>query len=489
MENYNYKNKDFSRFLVQWLLPIILIVILAGCSEYQKVSEDKPNILFIAVDDLRPELGCYDNTWIQSPNIDKLAAEGIVFKRAYCNVPVCGASRASLLTGLRPTRDRFLDYKTLAEKEAAGIITIPEHFKNNGYSTISYGKIFHGFEDNKQAWDTIWKPDAPNYLTEENLKLNSVEGQRGFPYEHPDVPDSSYKDGLLAIKTIETLRNLKNNNKPFFMGVGFYKPHLGFNAPKKYWEIYDPIKLNVPEVGFKPTNAPDEAFHNSGELRKYYGIPKEGFVNDTMATKLIHGYSACVSYVDAQIGMVLDELKKLGLAENTIIVLWGDHGWNLREHGMWCKQCNFETSLHVPLIVKMPGLKARKINDIVEFVDIYPTLCDLTELPKPMHLEGNTMVDIMKNRDAKSDGVAISKWFDGVTIITDQYFYTEWLSDLDSIYARMLFDHNTDQVEMNNIAEDPKLQSLVDSLSNLQREHRGKDFWKRVKRERIAVKF
>lgn len=475
-------------------LLLVFVLVLIGCGTRNKVekkgtTKSKPNVLFIYVDDLRPELGIYGVSHIKSPNLDKLASEASVFTRAYCNVPVCGASRASLLSGLRPTRNRFLDYKTSTEEEAPGIITIPELFKKNGYNTTSYGKVFHHSADNKQAWDTIWKPDSPNYLTEENILLSSVEGQRGWPFENPDVPDNSYKDGKIAEKAIEKLQALKEDKKPFFMSVGFYKPHLGFNAPKKYWDMYDPEKLNVPKAGFKPSNAPGEAFHNSGELKKYYGIPPEGFVNDTIATKLVHGYAACVSYVDAQIGMVLDELQTLDLGENTIVVLCGDHGWNLREHGMWCKHCNFETSLHVPLIVKMPGIKARKISDIVEFVDVYPTLCDLAGLPKPTHLEGNTMSGIMKNPEAKSDGVAIAKWFDGVTVISGNYFYTEWISDTDSIYARMLYDHNTDPVEMNNIAENPELQNLIDSLSTLQREHRGKDFWIDISRAKTPVKF
>jgi len=476
------------------LILLFLVLSLFGCkssskSEKEINTQSKPNVLFIYVDDLRPELNIYGATHIKSPNIDKLANVSSVFSKAYCNVPVCGASRASLLTGLRPTKNRFLDYKTSAEEEAPGIITIPEQFKNNGYTTVSYGKIFHQALDNKQAWDTIWRPKSPIYLTQENLKLSSVEGQRGLPYENSDVPDNAYKDGKLAEKAIENLQQLKDDNKPFFLSVGFYKPHLAFNAPKKYWDMYDPEKLHVPKVGFKPSNAPDEAFHNSGELKKYYAIPKEGFVNDSMATNLVHGYAACVSYVDAQIGKVLDELQALGLEENTIIVLLGDHGYNLREHGMWNKHCNFETSLHVPLIVKMPGFKARKTNEIVEFVDVYPTLCDLAGLPKPAHLEGNTMSEIMKNPEAKSDGIAISQWFDGVTVISGDYFYTEWISDKDSIYARMLYDHDTDPVEMNNISEKPELQHLIDSLSTLQRENRGTDFWIEISRSRQPVKF
>ncbi len=452
-------------------------------------EENKPNVLFIYVDDLRPELNIYGAEHIQSPNIDKLASQSSMFSKAYCNVPVCGASRASLLTGLRPGHNRFIDYKTSAEEEAPGIIPLPEQFKNNGYTTVSLGKIFHNSRDYKHAWDTLWKPKRVNYLTEENIKLSSVKGKRGWPFEMADVADNAYKDGKTVEVAIAELRRLKEDGKPFFMGVGFYKPHLGFNAPKKYWDLYDPKELNVPKSGLKPSNAPEVAFHNSGELKKYHGIPQEGFVHDSIATKLVHGYYACVSYMDALVGSIVSELESLDLAENTIIVLCSDHGYNLREHGMWNKHSNFETSLRVPLIVKVPGNNARHIDEIVENVDIYPTLCDLAGLSKPDHLEGNSMLPLINNPKAKSDGIAIAKWFDGVTLVTDDYFYTEWVSDQDSVFARMLYDHSTDPMEMNNLAENPELRYLVDSLSALQRLHRGDDFWVEVPREREPVRW
>ncbi|MFY0627940.1 MAG: sulfatase [Reichenbachiella sp.] len=473
------------------LLLSIAITLLACHQENRTEAreENKPNVLFIYVDDLRPELNIYGAGHIQSPNIDKLASQSSLFAKAYCNVPVCGASRASLLTGLRPAYNRFIDYKTSAEVEAPGIISLPEQFKNNGYTTVSLGKIFHNFRDYKHAWDTLWRPKRINYLTEENIKLSSVKGQRGWPFEMADVPDNVYKDGKTVEVAIAELRRLKDDGKPFFMGVGFYKPHLGFNAPKKYWDLYDPKELNVPKSGFRPSNAPEVAFHNSGELRKYYGIPLEGFVHDSIATKLVHGYYACVSYMDALVGSIVSELESLDLTDNTIIVLCSDHGYNLREHGMWNKHSNFETSLRVPLIVKVPGSNARHIDEIVENVDIYPTLCDIAGLSKPDHLEGNSMLPLINNPKAKSDGIAIAKWFDGITLVTDNYFYTEWISDQDSVYARMLYDHCTDPMEMNNLSKNPEFQSLVDSLSALQRLHRGEDFWVEVSREREPVRW
>jgi arylsulfatase A-like enzyme len=468
-----------SHFSKLFFVIFFISVLFSSCTNDKE--KEPYNVLFIAVDDLRPELGYFGEDHIISPNIDRLASESALFRRAYCNVPVCGASRASLLSGLRPTRHRFLHYYSWSDKEAPGIQNLPGYFKEHGYYTASFGKIYHHPSDNEQAWDTIWNPSTigswRDYVTEKNILLDTTPGQRGFPFEMPDAEDNVYRDGKLAEGAIKTLKELKERNKPFFLGVGFWKPHLPFNAPKKYWDLYDEREIHLPKSGFRPVNAPDEAFHNSGELRHYNSIPGKGFLNDTMAQKLIHGYYACVSYTDAQIGKVLNALKESGLEKNTIVVLWGDHGWNLREHGLWCKHCNFETSLHTPLIIKRPGLEPLETDEIVEFVDIYPTLCELAELEIPDHVEGRSMVNMMMDPAAKGDGVAVCKWFDGVTTITGDYFYTEWINDSDSVYAKMLYNHASDPQEMINLASEADYDSLMDSLAVVQREHRGEGFW------------
>jgi len=441
-----------------------------------------PNILFIAVDDLRPELGCYGQNLISSPNIDRLAEQGTRFDRSYCNIPVCGASRASLMTGLRPARNRFLTFLSRADEEAPGITTIPGHFHNHGYYTISNGKIFHHDDDDESSWDEIWHPRSNStswrdYALEENILKDTANRHRGEPYERADVPDATYKDGKIAEKTIQDLAMLKDLDKPFFMAAGFYKPHLPFNAPEPYWALYDG-KVELPENSLPPENAPKESLHNFGELRAYAGVPPEGPVSDDMALKLIHGYYASVSYTDAQIGKILRELERLELDRNTIVILWGDHGWNLLEHGLWCKHCNYETSLHTPLILKVPGTEQLESSDqIVEYVDIYPTLCELAGLDLPEHLQGNSFQDLLFHAEATSDGVAICQWFAGVTTIRDKWFYTEWINDQDSVYARMLYDHRVDPQENVNISEKGEHAEVISELSAEMRRSRAPNYF------------
>jgi iduronate 2-sulfatase len=444
----------------------------------EKTGSSKPNILFIAVDDLRPELNFYGENHIKSPHLDKLAGEALVFDRAYCNVPVCGASRASLLTGKRPTRYRFINFSASKDLEAPHVVSLPMQFKNNGYTTISNGKVYHHKNDDSQAWDEIWHPDgnSRDYLLPENIKLDSREGKRGMPFEAADVEDGEYRDGKIAGKGIRDLKKLKEAGKPFFLALGFMKPHLPFNAPKKYWDLYERNEINLPENYLQPESTPKEAFHSFGELRSYASVPPKGPVSEEMAKKLIHGYYACVSYVDAQIGRVLEELENLGLTENTIVVLWGDHGWNLGDHMLWCKHCTFESSLHVPLIIKVPGkTNGTKTQSITEFIDIYPSLCDLAGIEKPSHLEGESFVPLIEGRQMKKD-YAVSKFNDAVTLIKGTLFYTEWTDDSGQTYARMLFDHKTDPLELNNLAQMTEYKATVEELSKELREKWGKEF-------------
>jgi len=464
---------------------IWFLLLLVSCAGKRETKQPllQPNILFIAVDDLRPELGCYGKELISSPNIDLLAAEGTRFDRSYCNIPVCGASRASLMTGLRPTRKRFLTYLTRADEEAPGITTLPGFFRNKGYHTISNGKIFHHENDAAESWDEIWHPVTNSkswrdYALPENIIQDTSDIFRGPPFERADVPDATYKDGKIAEKTIQDLIKLKDLNKPFFLATGFYKPHLPFNAPEKYWKIYDG-KVSLPDNNYPPENAPAESLHNFGELRAYDGIPPDGPVDDDLARELVHGYYASVSYTDAQIGKILDELKSLELDRNTIVILWGDHGWNLREHGLWCKHCNYETSLHTPLIVRVPGTKqVQASSQIVEYVDIYPTLCELTGLEAPEHLDGASFHNLLFDPEATSDGVAICQWYAGITTIRENWFYTEWVDDKDSSYARMLYDHSVDPDENLNISENPSNAETITALSAEMRRSRAADYFK-----------
>ena len=461
---------------------LLLFLIASGFSACNRnQAPEQPNVLFIIVDDLRPELKCYGSAQIHSPNIDRLAEEGLLFEQAYCNVAVCGASRASLFTGLRPTRTRFLTFQTWAEREVPDAVALPRHFRDNGYYTISNGKVFHHQTDKSDSWDENWRPGENttwrDYHRPENLALDTVEGLRGPPFESLEADDTIYFDGKIAEKSIADLKRLKEKDQPFFLAVGFLKPHLPFNAPKKYWDLYDYNLIRQPLNNYIPENAPAVSIHNSGELRSYGQVPGEGPVPDSLAKKLIQGYYACVSYTDAQIGKVLQALQDLELDKNTIVVLLGDHGWNLQEHTMWCKHCSYGTSQRSALLIRSPGkVKGKKTSTLAEYVDIYPTLCDLCGLALPSYLEGKSLVPVLKDPDSQGKDFVISKWRDGLTLITQKYAYTEWNTKQDSTFARMLYDHTADPGENINIAVKPGMLPLMDSLSLILRENRGKDY-------------
>lgn len=465
-----------------YLYFFLLLLIAASCQEKGREQKlVKPNILFIAVDDLRPELASYGEKHIQSPSIDKLASQSLVFDRAYCNIPVCGASRASLMSGIRPGKHRFIGYSTRLNEDYPGSTSLPMHFKNNGYATISNGKIYHHKDDDAEAWDEVWGPKGQfsgrDYLLANNVDLDTKEGTRGYSFEKAVVSDTAYKDGKIAEKSIRDMRKLSKEEKPFFLAVGFLKPHLPFNAPAKYWDLYDSANISLPENYLQPKTTPKEAFHNFGELRHYSGVPKTGPVSDELANKLIHGYYACVSYTDAQIGKLLQELEVLGLDDNTIVILWGDHGWNLGDHMMWCKHCNFESSLHVPLMIKVPGkTNGQRTADITEYIDIYPSLSELAGLTIPDELEGESFVGSI-NGEKRVDDFAISKFHDGVTIVKGDYFYTEYLGDNDEAVTRMLFNHTTDPLELKNLSEEREYEAVVQELHTMLRSNWGDEFF------------
>lgn len=422
----------------------------------------KPNILFIAVDDLRPELNCYGKTHIKSPHIDKLASSGVLFERAYCQVPTCGASRASLLTGIRPATDRYTSHLTWIKEEAPGIATLPKHLMDHGYHTVSIGKITHHRTDIPDHWsEPAWRPSrSMKYHDPANLALGKKlaaeakrkklkKAQRGPAFESWEAPDSEYPDGMIADKTVADLRRLAKSDKPFFLATGFLKPHLPFNCPKKYWDLYEPKELELAGNPFKPKDVPNGAIHNSGELRSgYHGVPNSVPLPDDYSRQLIHGYAACVSFMDAQVGKIMAELDSLGLVENTIVILWGDHGWNLGDHTMWCKHSCFESSLHVPLIVAGPGIASGATNNgLTGLVDIYPTFCDLLGLEKPSHLDGTSFADRLKNPSLPGNPASFSRFGRGDTIRTDGFRFTNYGKN-----GTMLYNHRSDPAENTNIA-------------------------------------
>ncbi|NME71209.1 sulfatase [Flammeovirga aprica] len=468
------------RIVIGYLLGTLMISCETTSSPLQK-----PNILLLYMDDLRPQLGCYGQSNIKSPHIDQLAEEGILFTNAYCNVAVCGASRASMLTGIRPTKSIFRDYKVFVQDDTPTAITLPQLFKKNGYKTISNGKIFHHLDDRIEDWDEVWRPYAfdenpfglaptewwqglwRDYQSPENKKVYKATN-RGPAYEKAEVEDGEYIDGLLTHKVIDDLEKLKESNAPFFLTAGFISPHLPFNAPALHWEKYKASEIKLPYNNFVAKNAPEISISASHELRQYNGIPPKGErVDDTTALQLIHGYYATVSYVDTLIGKILKKLKDTGLDKNTIVILVSDHGYNLQEHAQWAKWTSHRTSMQVPLIISSPFINHQgTTNALVELVDIYPTLASMAHLEVPQkQLEGESLLPILHNPELKGKPNVFINNANGYTIKTPRYSYTEYINPKDNkTFARMLYDHQIDPDENENIAVYKENKGLVDSL-------------------------
>jgi iduronate 2-sulfatase len=461
----------------------------------------RPNVLFIAVDDLKPNLGCYGNTRAKSPNIDRLAARGLVFSSNYCQQAVCSPSRTSLLTGRRPDTTGIYNLQDHFRGNIPDVVTLPEHFKRNGYVTTGMGKIFHGGLDDARSW-TIpwWAPGIPSAWgspenaersarTEARLKQQGwrVEGppprddedrvRRGPSWKAEDKGDDELPDGQTAATAIRALGQLKG--KPFFLGVGFIRPHLPFVAPKRYYDLYKDTKFPIADNQFAPKGAPPMAMHDSGELRSYLDMPKQGPIPEAKQRELLLGYHAALSYMDAQVGRVLDELDRLDLRRNTIVILWGDHGWHLGDHGLWNKHTNFEQATHAPMILSMPGQKTagRKTAALTEFVDIYPTLSELCGLPAPEGVEGTSFAPLVAEPGRSWKKGAFSQYPRnipgagggmGYSVRTERYRYTEWVvKGTKDVRGSELYDYQTDPQENVNLAVLPEHAALVKRMADL----------------------
>jgi arylsulfatase A-like enzyme len=472
--------------------------VLAPLSSFAQESGKRPNVLFIAVDDLRPQLGCYGQSQIKSPNIDRLARRGMLFERAYCQQAICMASRASLLSGCRPDKGQIFKNGPLFT-HVPDALTLNQHFVNNGYEAVAMGKIYHHASDYARGWSRPWfqakgEWKGRGYLSKESQALiNDGEGEpstskrtgMGPAFESPDVPDNAYGDGIIAEHAIRELNRLKD--KPFFMAVGFTRPHLPFNAPRKYWDLYKKDDIRLSDNPLVPKGAPKETLTDWGELRGYVGMPKSGPMPEDLARQLIHGYYASVSYVDAMIGKVLDEMERLGLADKTVVVLWGDHGWKLGDYGMWCKHTTFEIDTHVPMIISAPGMKARgaRTSALTEFVDIYPTLAELCGLALPAHLEGASMVPLLSDPGLPWKRAAFSQYpsrgLMGYSVRSGRWRYTEWIDIKDgTIKERDLYNHENGPLAAANQVSEPALADTVKELSRLLDKGQG---WKAVKRD------
>ncbi|MBR9804052.1 sulfatase [bacterium] len=456
---------------------ISFVSVLILCVMSTSVEAASPNVLFIAVDDLRVELNCYGQKHVLSPNIDKLASEGTLFERAYCQQTVCNPSRASLLTGLRPDTLRVWDLPTHFRMNRPDTVTLPQLFKSSGYHAQCVGKIFHNWvQEDWKGDEASWSvPSVLHYANHYHdtpkidgpLPPSSASGENGI--ECRDVPDNAYYDGRVAEVAIDALDEISREEKPFFLAVGFWKPHTPFNAPKKYWDLYDRDEIPVPEHVTPPTDVPEVALTSS----RYKDGPDTEYLRE-----LHHGHLAAIAYLDAQVGKVLAKLDETGLRDNTIVVFWSDHGLHLGEHGLTRKTTAFELDAGVPMIIATPEHTAGQRTDaLVELLDLYPTLADLCGLDAPEDLEGVSLRPVLENPKADVKEVALTQTprpnylkgklpeLMGYSIRTDRYRYTEW-RDFQSgeAQARELYDHQTDPLEMTNLAGHDEHAKLIKKL-------------------------
>lgn len=491
-------------------IAVLLSITTFGQKNSGNISAKKPNILFITVDDLKPVLGVYGNKEVKTPNIDRFAKTGVVFDNAYCQQAVCAASRISAFTGLRPDRTKVTDLQTQMRKMNPNIITMPQFFKANGYETTGTGKLMHGAkDDDPPSWSIPYKKDseltyAKGFSYPANGKYQNPEIIKAFneakkqklgwretnkylksldlapSTECKDIPDDAYEDGAVAVQGIKYLEKLSKSDKPFFIALGFHKPHLPFAAPKKYWDMYDREKIKIDQFQQHAENSPKYAYQSWGELRNYSDIPAKGDLPIDKQKEVIHGYWASVSYVDAQIGKVLEKLKELGLDKNTIVVLWGDHGFHLGDHGLWCKHTNFEQATKVPFIIHAPGYaKNKHASTMTEMLDIFPTLVDYAGLEIPDILEGESLMPVLKDTKTQIKDYSISQYPRGNQIMgysmrTEQYRLTLWLKgdfkknrDIfrnPNIEAVELYDYKTDPYETISLTNNPEYAKTIEQL-------------------------
>ncbi|MCM2374639.1 sulfatase [Aporhodopirellula aestuarii] len=481
------------RFCFQNVVLIALLAIVHGSSH----AEQRPNVLFIAVDDLRPSIGCYGDPHAITPNIDRLASKGVQFNRAYCQVAVCNPSRATLMTGLRPDKLGVWTLPIHFREAMPDAVTMPQWFRKFGYTAVSHGKIYHNPTPDPQSWSEPIRnlPPLP-YVYPEGTKTQIKKAQdalppndwrknnlRGPSTASPELPDDQMLDGARTNMAIEDLRRLAKQSEPFFLAMGFIRPHLAWVSPKKYWDMHDPSKLPVLTNQQITPNTPPYALHNNSELTHYVDLidlPRpwdDREVSSDNARHLMHAYYACVSYIDAQIGRLLNVLEEEGLAGNTIVVLWSDHGWKLGEYRGWGKMTNYEIDALVPLIVAGPGVdEAGKQSDqLAELLDLYPTLCELAGIEVPEFIDGVSLVPNLKDVSAKVHDGAVNQYYRnfegkqymGYSVRTDDYRLVEWRDfSTGEVTDREMYDHRTEHSETENIIATADAE-LIDELTEL----------------------
>ena len=468
---------NISNFYKLALFTFFIAFTIIGCKNKESdtsvdnLSLKKQNILFISIDDFRPKISSYGETKMITPNIDKLASEGLQFNNAYTNIAVCGASRASIMTGIRPSEKRFNDFSTRASVDTPNAIPLNRIFKENGYETISYGKIYHHKDDFQEYWT---EKDGGQIQSDfqDPISIARIEnaergeyGKKQPTFEYPDVDDYAYNDGKITKRAINKLKALKSENKPFFMAIGYVSPHLPFIQPKKYWDMYDHDAIKLADNSFQPENSPDiaiEAQHNSAEMRKnYLDIPEHGQLDDSLARNLIHGYYASVTYMDALIGELIKGLDDLGLRENTTIVFWSDHGYFLGEHGFWCKHSTFEEAVKIPFIISSPNhIKNKTTASFTELVDVYPTLCNIANIEAPSYLQGESLIPVLENPSTILKTEVYTRYKQGEAVIDKDFSYTEFYEG-EKYLGNMLYDNLNDNKQNTDISKLSSNKSVV----------------------------
>ncbi len=497
------------RLIVLSFLALALLSAWGQSGQSADSRRQAPNILLLVVDDLKPAAGSYGDKEVVTPSIDRLASTAVSFENAYCQQAVCAPSRISFFTGKRPDRTRVYDLNTFMRDMNPDIVTMPQFFAAHGYETAGLGKLMHGARDNDpRSWTVPYQEDkalkyakgykfpadgkyqdprikdAANEARRKGMKRKEIrdhlKGEGLYPcVEALDVPDDAYQDGAIATQGIELMKDLAGSDKPFLLALGFHKPHLPFAVPKKYWDLYDREEIEINAFQERAEGSPRYAYHSWGELRNYSDIPDEGDLEEAKQQEVIHGYRASVSYVDAQIGKVLDALDDLGIADNTIVVLYGDHGWHLGDHGLWCKHSNFEQAVKVPLIIRAPGYsEGKRAAGMTELVDIFPTLAGYAGLALPDYLEGESLIPVLDDTGVEVKDYAISQYFRGKDIMgyslrTGRYRLTLWLKgdfkDTDlfrdpRVEAIELYDYQDDPNETVSLANDPAHAATVAEL-------------------------
>lgn len=509
---HNYNRRDFIKLTAMGAAAGLL----PGCGS--RKTKKRPNVLFIIVDDLRPELGCYGNTEIKTPHFDKFSKDAVVFTQTYCQAAACAPSRASAMTGMRPDSTRVWSLGEKFREINPDIVTMPQHFHKFGYHTVSMGKIFHNHMPDPVSFDEpdlrpaeymtpeMIDRDPESFYYDEELKkeLAKVREERlkkkpnayaggwayGRSWECSEAPDNAFYDGAQTGLALNKLNQLKQKDQPFYLALGYYRPHLPFVAPKKYWDLYDKDKLSLAKNPFLPKNSPVMAMNSAYELTACYDLewvkhPSVSKLPEETARLLKHGYYASVSYIDACFGRLMDGLKKSGLYENTIIVIWGDHGWKLGEHGSWCKQTNYNIDTRVPLLIRVPGNQSngKDCHQLTELVDLFPTLCDLAGIDIPGYMEGVSLEPLLKDPGQELKSAVFSQYvrrpkntpdrkrYMGYSMVTSKYHYVEWYhwdnaaKTAGDLAAVELYDRRMDPEENINVADLPENSGVVRGLS------------------------